>query len=149
MHGEKKCNRTAFSKAQPFYVLRNNRYMVQWGVLCIKIKINQNKWIKLGIYAPEAVSKHGMQINTKQISRCPTGNCAVIGKGKSPDWDVFRSREELRCSQSMSVYIQTTSCSSCQHLRGLQVFPLPCLVCMVLSSEASEGFAPQLYPSAG
>lgn len=33
-----------------------------------------------------------MQINTKQISRCPAGSCAVIGQGEHPDLDFFQKQ---------------------------------------------------------
>lgn len=79
---------------------------------------------KNGYLCPEAVSKHSMQINTKQISRCPAGSCAVIGKGERPNLDFFRSREEFRCLPARCTCIQTSSCCLCQQFGRLQAVPL-------------------------
>lgn len=96
---------------------------------------------KIGYLCPEAASKHSMQINTKQISRCPAGSCAVIGQGEHPDLDFFseagrKSDSCLPCLCSFKPALAAPASS----LGVSRWFPLPCVCGVVLSSQVGEQF---------
>lgn len=79
-----------------------------------------------------------MQINTKQISRCPAGSCAVIGKGECPDLDFFQ-KQGFGFLPAMCVFIQTSSCCPAAAW-GSPGGSLACLRGVVLNSQVGEQF---------